>query len=337
MVDNTELCLFFLIIGLLLASLLRKPTIEGQETMEKVAPKEGGEEGAPPKGGGGAEFKKMDKNTVCFQGTNIEDQAECDRAVKILKLKEGESITVEDGNMPPGCSYRTNEGGTNIKQWNTSKSGGPAEHLEPICYSGKSKQSGAGFTMDARSAGALKPAHDKLHAQLHAAEKAAAADAKKEKAVKLGQTWLASLGKENSLEFLKKGDPAGSIVPKGGIIMFSGEKPPPGWALCDGANGTPDLQDRFIMGSGKEPPGTEGGSPRITIANVPKHAHGTIGGWSTHLVGTVGGMSSAAGEWKKLQIRGSGEGKEDWSKSKDVGNDAEYYPPYYRLAFIIKL
>ena len=74
-----------------------------------------------------------------------------------------------------------------------------------------------------------------------------------------------------------------------------------------------------------------------SIANVPKHAHGTIGGWSTHLVGTVGGMSSAAGEWKKLQIRGSGEGKEDWSKSKDVGNDAEYYPPYYRLAFIIKL
>ena len=185
MVDNTELCLFFLIIGLLLASLLRKPTIEGQRTMGKV------------------EFKKMEKNTVCFEGTNIEDQADCDRAVKELKLKEGESITVEDGNMPPGCSYRTNEGGTNIKQWNTSKSGGPAEHLEPICYSGKSKQTGAGFTMDARSAGALKPAHDKLHAQLHAAEKAAATDAKKEKAVKLGQTWLASLGKENSLEFFK--------------------------------------------------------------------------------------------------------------------------------------
>ena len=39
----TELCLFFLITGLLLASLLRKPTIEGQRTMEK------------------AEFKKMAK------------------------------------------------------------------------------------------------------------------------------------------------------------------------------------------------------------------------------------------------------------------------------------
>ncbi len=71
MVDNTELCLFFLIIGLLLASLLRKPAIEGQETMEKVAPKAGGEEGAPQKGGGGAEFKKMDKNRGSVEGLNF--------------------------------------------------------------------------------------------------------------------------------------------------------------------------------------------------------------------------------------------------------------------------
>ncbi len=169
MVDNTELCLFFLITGLLLASLLRKPTIEGQETMEKIAPTE-----KAPRDGK-VEFKKMEKNTVCFEGTNIEDRSECDRAVKLLKLKEGESITVEDAAMPAGCSYRTNETGTNIKQWNTSKEGSPAEHLEPICYSEKAKQTGSGFMMDARAAGALKPAHDKLHAQLHAAEKAAAA------------------------------------------------------------------------------------------------------------------------------------------------------------------
>ena len=331
MVDNTELCLFFLITGLLLASLLRKPTIEGQETMEKIAPTE-----KAPRDGK-VEFKKMEKNTVCFEGTNIEDQSECDRAVKLLKLKEGESITVEDAAMPAGCSYRTNETGTNIKQWNTSKEGSPAEHLEPICYSEKAKQTGSGFMMDARAAGALKPAHDKLHAQLHAAEKAAAADAKKEREIKLGTTWLASLGKENSLEFLKKGEAAGSIVPKGGIIMFSGEKPPPGWALCDGTNGTPDLRDKFVMGSGKESPGATGGSPKITMANLPKHSHGTIGGWGTHLVGTVDGMSSAAGEWKRLKIRGNDPSKDEWPKSKDIGNDAEYYPPYYRLAFIIKL
>ena len=44
--------LFVLISGLLLASLLRKPTMEGQTTMDS------------------GEFKKMDKNTVCFEGDN---------------------------------------------------------------------------------------------------------------------------------------------------------------------------------------------------------------------------------------------------------------------------
>jgi hypothetical protein len=99
MVDNTELCLFFLIIGLLLASLLRKPTIEGQETMEKVVPTEK----APPQGK--MQFKKMEKNTVCFEGTNITDQAECDRAVKMLKLKEGESITTTSRHVTIFYSY----------------------------------------------------------------------------------------------------------------------------------------------------------------------------------------------------------------------------------------
>lgn len=316
---NTDICLFVLISGLLLASLLRKPTMEGQTTMDS------------------GEFKKMDKNTVCFEGTNIEDKAECDRAIKALNLKSGETITINDGNVPAGCSWRENPGRTNVQQWNTSKTGNPSESLEPICYSKKAKQSGAGFMLDSRNSETLKPIHDKLHTQLHAAEKAAAADSAKEREIKLGEKWLASLGKGDSLEFLKQGQAAGGIVPKGGIIMFSGEKPPPGWALCDGTNGTPDLKDKFILGSGKESPGASGGSPKITIANLPKHSHGTIGGWGTHLVGTPGGMSSAAGEWKTLKLRGSPSGQEEWPKSKDIGNNAEYYPPYYRLAFIIKL
>jgi len=42
---------------------------------------------------------------------------------------------------------------------------------------------------------------------------------------------------------------AGS-VPLGAIIMWSGASIPSGWALCNGSNGTPDLRDRFIVGSG---------------------------------------------------------------------------------------
>lgn len=43
-----------------------------------------------------------------------------------------------------------------------------------------------------------------------------------------------------------------ALVPTGGIIMWSGTAPPPGWAMCDGAvHGTittPDLRGRFIVG-----------------------------------------------------------------------------------------
>ncbi len=49
-------------------------------------------------------------------------------------------------------------------------------------------------------------------------------------------------------------------VPVGGIIMWSGTiaSIEPGWSLCDGSNGTPDLTDKFIVSvaSAAENPGT---------------------------------------------------------------------------------
>ncbi|PXX59077.1 Phage Tail Collar Domain [Pseudomonas sp. LAMO17WK12:I10] len=39
-----------------------------------------------------------------------------------------------------------------------------------------------------------------------------------------------------------------TILPSGMIMMFHGANIPQGWVLCDGANGTPDLRDRFILG-----------------------------------------------------------------------------------------
>ncbi len=51
-----------------------------------------------------------------------------------------------------------------------------------------------------------------------------------------------------------------SGTPAGGIIMWSGTiaSIPVGWALCDGASGTPDLTDKFIISvaSAAENPGT---------------------------------------------------------------------------------
>ena len=48
-----------------------------------------------------------------------------------------------------------------------------------------------------------------------------------------------------------------SGLSEGMIIMWSGYRNsiPKGWFLCDGSNGTPDLQGRFIVGAGLNPSG----------------------------------------------------------------------------------
>ena len=46
----------------------------------------------------------------------------------------------------------------------------------------------------------------------------------------------------------------------GMIMMWSGliSEIPPGWSICDGTNGTPDLRDKFVRGASAEV-GTGGG------------------------------------------------------------------------------
>ena len=68
-------------------------------------------------------------------------------------------------------------------------------------------------------------------------------------------------------------------MPSGGIIMWSGSVAtiPAGWLLCNGANGTPDLRNRFVLGAGSSyVPGATGGSSthELTINELPSHNHG---------------------------------------------------------------
>ena len=68
------------------------------------------------------------------------------------------------------------------------------------------------------------------------------------------------------------------LVPSGLISMWSGllTAVPEGWALCDGDNGTPDLQDRFIVGAGGSyQTGDVGGENEVelTTRNLPVHTH----------------------------------------------------------------
>ncbi|MCB0686366.1 MAG: hypothetical protein KDC53_07570, partial [Saprospiraceae bacterium] len=77
----------------------------------------------------------------------------------------------------------------------------------------------------------------------------------------------------------------GGIIPAGGIIMWNGGAVPDGWALCNGQNGTPDLRDRFVVGSGSTyAAGSNGGSSAVTLdtTNLPRHAHDFAGNTGTN-------------------------------------------------------
>lgn len=70
-----------------------------------------------------------------------------------------------------------------------------------------------------------------------------------------------------------------AYVPSGAIAIWSGSTGsiPTGWVICDGLNGTPDLQDRFVLGSTGAPDhNTTGGSVQVTLTedNLVQHAHG---------------------------------------------------------------
>ena len=74
-----------------------------------------------------------------------------------------------------------------------------------------------------------------------------------------------------------------SGVPVGTIVMWSGSVAtiPTGWALCNGANGTPDLQGKFVLGAGTVAPGASGngtttnGTLTTSIDGAHTHEPGT--------------------------------------------------------------
>lgn len=76
----------------------------------------------------------------------------------------------------------------------------------------------------------------------------------------------------------------GSTVAAGSIVLWYGGlgSIPAGWALCDGTSGTPDLQDRFVVGAGGSySPGDTGGqathshsvSVSATTSSAGNHSH----------------------------------------------------------------
>lgn len=124
-------------------------------------------------------------------------------------------------------------------------------------------------------------------------------------------------------------------IPLGGIIMWSGTTVPAGWGLCDGSGGRPDLRDRFIMGSTLANVKTTGGASTVTLSvdNLPPHTH-NFG------VGTVGYIASYNGSAEAT--RAPGNGRNNGTQTQGTGSTGSgtafsIIPPYYRLAFIMRI
>ena len=332
-----EACVFIGILGLLLAFLQRKSLKEGIDPIKEPTKE--------PK------YIKLDKNSICYEGTQIVRQEQCNEAINELKLSNTLPWVGNDETLPSGCSWKE---GKLYWNGNDKNIGRPRPDLAPVCC--KDKQSCAGFVIMKKELGEpidksknkCSKINKDIHLKLHEGEvakkimkeikKTYGEEEKEEVTAPLEgpREWKAGISKLNELDFLRNDSWKGSYVPRGAVAMWSGEVPPKGWVLCDGKNGTVNLRNRFVMGAGTERIGTKGGSTRISMEHLPQHDHESLGAGGQFNLGIVGSMEQSAGDWKIRRVR-SWPTEERYRKTKEIGRNAEYYPPYYRLAFIMKV
>lgn len=127
-----------------------------------------------------------------------------------------------------------------------------------------------------------------------------------------------------------------NYLPKGSIMAWTGITAPTGWTLCDGTNGAPDLRGRFILGYGGGDPINGIGGARthtLLVTEMPYHSHSVSTRFEVK--GNDGGTS--------VQLAAPGKGNSpsvsyNSSVTGEGGNQPyNMMPPYYVLAFIMKL
>lgn len=140
----------------------------------------------------------------------------------------------------------------------------------------------------------------------------------------------------------------GNAFVTGMIMMWSGSiaSIPSGWVLCNGSSGTPDLRDRFIVGAGSSySPGNTGGSANATLVshthtatssvNDPGHAHNYLGVSNPSGSGVGDRMSVPVTRTTNTATTGITVSTSISTEGSSATN--ANLPPYYALAFIMKL
>lgn len=140
----------------------------------------------------------------------------------------------------------------------------------------------------------------------------------------------------------------GTTIPAGMISIWYGSigSVPTGWYLCDGANGTPDLRNRFIVGAGStySVAATGGSADAIVVTHThtatstvtdPGHAHGIGGSLS---LPTTANQAYPAGNNATPQSATATTGitVATTNASAGVSGTNANLPPYYALAYIMK-
>jgi len=127
-----------------------------------------------------------------------------------------------------------------------------------------------------------------------------------------------------------------SAIPSGLIAMWSGliANIPSGWLICDGNNSTPNLLNRFVkqVPNTSTNPGATGGlsTVTLTVSEMPAHSHlarypagGTF----------IGGYQIT----EKPRTDGPANLSSDTIENTGGGSAHENKPPYYEIAFIMKI
>ncbi len=110
-------------------------------------------------------------------------------------------------------------------------------------------------------------------------------------------------------------------LPSGAIIQWFGSiaSIPSGFILCDGAGGSPDLRNKFLVGAGDT-------YAVDAVGGAVNHNHAFTGDGHSHFVGVGASIAGGANISAVSSV----------DPSTGTTNNGSSLPPYHSLAYIMK-